>query len=62
MKFACLTEECSHKYQEIVVRVEQLVSLEFNVEKYEKLGTPFFYTVPPIFCGYCGRPAVQVIE
>ena len=60
MKFICLTEECSHKYQRIEIRAEQLVPLTLDIKEYQATGTPFFYTIPPIYCGYCGLEAKKV--
>lgn len=61
MKFTCLTDECSHKFQTIEVEAQQLIPLELNVKQYKEKGTPFFYTIPPIYCGYCGKRAQEVI-
>lgn len=62
MKFKCLTEECSHKFQSIELRAEQLIPLKLDIKTYEREGTPFFYTIPPVYCGYCGKSAQQVLE
>jgi len=63
MKFRCITDECSHKFQMIELRAEQLVPHNYTqFKEYEETGEPFFYTIPPIYCGYCGKPAQQVIE
>lgn len=61
MKFKCLTDECSHKFQEIEIRAEQLRPANLVTrEDYEETGTPFFFTVPPVYCGYCGQEAKEV--
>jgi len=64
MKFRCVTNECKHKGQEITLKAEQLTPYweTFNIKKYQETGEPFFYTIPPIYCGYCGSPAKQVTE
>jgi hypothetical protein len=60
VRFICLTEECSHEFQEINLQAEQLIPLKLDIKEYERSGTPFFYTIPPVYCGYCGKPAIQM--
>ena len=62
VQFRCDFNYCSHRGQEIELRVEQLVPLVLDVKKYEETSTPFFFTIPPVYCGYCGQPALRVVS
>lgn len=52
MKFTCVTKTCPGYRQTIDLKAEQVAPLNFVQYK----RAPFFYTVPPIYCGYCGMP------
>lgn len=54
MKFTCTNPNCTHAGQEIELAAEQLVPLKLDINKYTDTGTPFFFTIPPVYCGYCG--------
>ena len=61
MKFRCTNKECSKEGQEIELRAEELVPEKLNIMEYTETATPFFYTIPPVYCGYCGNQATRVI-
>lgn len=59
MKFSCRVKRCPRYGQEIELRGEQLIPLNLDIKQYEREAIPFFYTIPPVYCGYCGSPAWQ---
>ena len=59
MKFSCRNQNCKQNGVEIEVRADQLVPVNLDIKLYEEEQKPFFYTIPPVFCGYCGGAAWQ---
>jgi hypothetical protein len=69
VQFRCDFNYCSHRGQEIEIRAEQLIPVAQSTERvaelikqYEETSTPFFFTIPPVYCGYCGQPALRVVS
>ena len=59
MKFSCRNPQCKQNGTEIEVHATQLIPIDLDVKLYAAEQKPFFYTIPPVFCGYCGLQAWQ---
>lgn len=57
MKFMCMTQGCKGYSQQIELRAEQLTPVDLDPLLYQETGRPFFFTIPPVYCGYCGLEA-----
>lgn len=64
MNFQCINTECPRTGQMLTVweRTVTPINVDTTSPDYEQFGDPYFFTVPPVYCGVCRVPASEVTD